>query len=109
MEIVKEILINHWKLILSLLLIIFSVILLIVKKKPVQDIVSDIFIFAVAAVIEVENEGIIGAEQKLANATAKVCSALKNKYPDIAPLKYKDIIHRCIEAILSTPQKHETK
>lgn len=103
---ILEILITYWKPIVGLLFTIAGFIIALLKKKPVDCILTDIYDFAINAVNSVENSGVVGAEQKLALATMKVCDNLRQKYPTIDALEYKVLIHLIIESILSTPQKH---
>lgn len=105
MEVVKNILINYWQVILSAILFIISFILQIKRKKPISSILQDIFVFALQAVTNIENEHVLGGANKLSLAVAFVCQKLKDKYPDLTPLQYKDEIVCVIENILSTPQK----
>ncbi len=109
MEVIQNILVNYWKLIVYGLLIIISFILLLVRKKPVTDIWSDIFVYACAATIVVENSGVIGPVEKLNQAVAYVCQRLSEKYPNLKPLSYHKEIVKTIEALLATPHKHGDK
>ena len=96
---------NNWELIVSVLLFILSFILQLIKKKPVQDILSDIYHACVSAINETEKSNVIGSYQKQLFAIEIVNKYLQTKYPDIDVKRYIGLIVATIEDILSTPQK----
>ena len=63
-----QLLLNYWKLIVGLLFTIIGFIIALVKKKPLNDILTDIYYASISAVNYVENSGVVGAENKLATA-----------------------------------------
>lgn len=113
MNVFLDVLRNYWKEIISLLLFIGSIIIAIIRKKPVNDILSYIYEFAVKAVNDAENfKVVIGSGEssmtgkgKLSFAVTKVREALKNNFPDLDVAAYEPLIVSIIEGILSTPQK----
>lgn len=98
----------HYEAIISFVLIIISVVVFILRKKPVDSILSSIFISAVQAVVVAETTDLKGLE-KLNYAVGLVEANLKQNYPDLKVRSYYGFIVKVIEDILSTPQKKGDK
>ena len=98
----------HWESILSILMFVVSVVIFIIKKKPVRSIDSFIQCLVNMNVRIAEKSDLKGAE-KLNYCVNLVCEALKNVYPDLDTSKYIPFIKYCIEDVLDTPQKKEVK
>lgn len=117
MQIIIQWIVDNWQLVASVLLFVLSFILQLIKKKPTQvidGVREDIFKWCVAAVSFVENSGIKGSSEKLDAAIKYVYQNFLDKYyphEDNAQsffyIQYSEMARRYIEAILSTPQKHE--
>ena len=103
-----EILIQYWKPIVGLLFTIAGFFIALIKKKPINNILQDIFVFSIEAVNECEAVSKINkmdSEVKLARAVEYVSHKLVNFYPTIDIKLYIDVIKKIIEALLSTPHK----
>lgn len=100
-----ELLILYWKPIVGLLFTIAGFIIAIIKKRPLNDILTDIYYASIQAVNYVESSGITGAENKLATAINYVNEELIKKYPTLNVYRYSKLIVNTIEAILQTPHK----
>lgn len=95
----------NWELITGIICLIISVIVSIIRKRPVNDIFSYLYPFCIEAVSTVEKSSILGADQKLNAGISYVVERLRVTFPGIRAEKYLEIIASIIEAILSTPQK----
>lgn len=100
-----ELLILYWKPIVGLLFTIVGFIIAIVKKRPLNDILTDIYYASIQAINYVESSGITGPENKLATAINYVNEELIKKYPTLNVYRYSKLIVNTIEAILQTPHK----
>lgn len=100
-----QLLINYWKPIVGLLFTIVGFVIALIKKKPLNDILTDIYYASIKAVLYVENSGVVGPENKLASAINFVNDELIKKYPTLDVYKYSKLIIKVIEDLLSTPQK----
>lgn len=100
-----DLLVLYWKPIVGLLFTIVGFIIALVKKKPLNDILTDIYYASIQAVNHVENSGVVGAENKLAAAINFVNEELVKKYPTLNVYKYSKLIVKIIEDLLSTPHK----
>lgn len=96
--------IDHWELVLAVVLVITSVVVALLKKKPVSDVASAIYSSCLMAVQEAEKTDYKG-DKKLQFAVDLVSTLLHAKWPDLDVSKYISIIVKTIETILSTPQK----
>lgn len=116
MEVIKYILINYWKLIVSAICMFLSFILLLVKKKPLNDIFSVIvplIIKGIKYAEECEYKDVWHkSEDKLNTAIAYVMVNLCDYYglersaESIQRFdRYRPLIKMLIEDVLSTPQK----
>ena len=106
-----EILIQYWKPIVGILFTIAGFIVALIKKKPINDILTDIYYAAINAInssetIKVDGNKVSG-DQKLAGAIFIVGQELKKKYPTLNVERYYKLIEKIIEDILTTPQKHK--
>lgn len=100
--------IDNWNLIVSALVLIASVIISIIRKRPISSIYVDLYDVSIDACKEAENTAYKGSE-KMSWAITYACSKLKAIYPEIRAEKYIVLIGALIERILSTPQKKEVK
>lgn len=101
----------HWELILHIVLLLVSSVLFIIRKKPTQvvdGIVENLFKLCVTAVSVAEKTDYKGSH-KLDFAISYVLTQLHNAYPQIDVQLYTKSINQIIEAILSTPQKHDER
>lgn len=104
MQEVYKFLLDNWQLILSVVLFLVSVIVSIVRKKPLQDIYSQLYAWCIAAVNVAEKTALKG-DSKKQYALDVVKSFLKDKFPNIKEDYYIHAISVIIEQILATPQK----
>ena len=100
-----QLLITYWKPIVGLLFTIAGFIIVLVKKKPLNDILTDIYYASIQAVNYVENSGVVGSVEKLSAAINFVNDELIKKYPTLNVYKYSKLIIKTIEDILATPHK----
>lgn len=98
----------HWETILSILLTIGSVIVFILRKKPVNALLYDLTEACIMAVKVVELTELKGLD-KLNKAVEIVNKYITIHYPDLDINNYRSIIVSIIENILSTPQKKGEK
>lgn len=94
----------YWKPLFGILCIIVSIVILCVKKKPINSILGDIFGLCLAAVSVAESSGLKGVD-KLNRAIEYVNAALLHDYPNLNVDQYRVLITKVIESILDTPQK----
>lgn len=98
---------SHYEAILSVLTLIISVVVLIIRKRPVTDVYSCIYQWCIVAVGLAEKTGMAGAE-KLDYALDFVIQAFHSRYGNDTKLPCSvAYIEMCIEQLLSTPQKKE--
>ena len=105
---ILDILIQYWKPIVGILFTIAGFIIALFKKKPINNILLDIFVFSIEAVNECEAVSKVNKmdpEVKLARAVSYVSQKLVNFYPTIDVNLYIKSIEKIIEALLSTPHK----
>lgn len=100
-----QLLITYWKPIVGLLFTIAGFIIALIKKKPISDILTDIYYASVKAVNDVEERGLVGSDNKLFAAINIVYAELGKKYPTLNAYAYEKLIVKIIEDILSTPHK----
>lgn len=96
---------NNWEIIIAVIIFILSFILQLIKKRPVNDVLSWIYETAVEAVNSVEASDIKGASYKKDTAIAIVVKKLEEVFPQIDVKVYLKMISLVIEKLLSTPQK----
>lgn len=106
-NVVIDFLRNHYKEIIEFSVLIFSVIICLIKKRPtlnqVDVIKEDVLEILPILINKVESPG--NGEEKFSNVVLLVNQYLKNKY-HIQDLSFlADFIKEAIENILSTPQK----
>lgn len=102
-----NLLVQYWKPIVGLLFTIVGFVIALIKKRPLNDILTDIYYASIDAVIFVENSGVVGPENKLATAINYVNEELIKKYPTLDVYRYSKLIVNIIEAILQTPHKKD--
>lgn len=104
----------YWQVVLGVILFVVSFIIAIIRKKPVSDVLSSIYAFAVSAVIEAEGMKVsadgssfssLNGKDKLSYAVNAVLSALHQVFPALDVKKYKPLVIDVIEELLTTPQK----
>lgn len=104
-----NLLVQYWKPIVGLLFIIAGFIIALIKKKPINDILSDIYTWSIEAINDSEVYANIDpnfrGQDKLTSAIAYVGKKLMSKYPTLNVEKYYFLIEKVIEAILQTPHK----
>lgn len=105
MKEIINILIIYWKPIVGILFAIAGFIIALIKKKPLNDILTDIYYASIGAVNYVENSAILGSANKLNAAIEYVNDELVKKYPTLNVKRYASLIARIIEDILETPHK----
>ena len=107
LDVILEFLKEHYDLILGCLSFIISVVILIVKKRPVFNnmdaIKEDILEVLPSLIVQVENPG-FGSGKK-ANVMELVKVYLEKKYHFYEFDTIKDFVGKAIENILETPQK----
>ena len=106
MDVIKEILQNYWKEIISVVLFIASVVIALVRKKPVSDVISYIYEYCIEAtkIAESTSKSLHNLNKK-EYAIEIVKDRLKKVFPNIDSFKYTNLISAFIEDILETPQK----
>ena len=106
MQEVFNFIISHYEAILSVLTLIISVVVFIIRKKPVSDVQSIIYAGCIQA-IKLAEAGDKKGKDKLDAAVMYVAQYLNDYYPSLDTGKYLNYIAGVIEVILSTPQKKE--
>lgn len=98
---------EHWDVIVSLLMVIASVVLALIKKKPVLNEMDNILLKVLDKLPEWINsaETLKGADVKKSIVLESVKKYVSNEFSVILPQSYIDFIGSKIEDILSTPQK----
>lgn len=97
---------SHYEAILSVLTLIISVVVLILRKKPVNAIITDLYEACIIGVCSVEKTDLKGAD-KLNKCIEVVNLIISKKYPNLDITHYRRTIVSIIESILITPQKKE--
>lgn len=95
---------SHYELIISGITLIISVVMFIIRKKPITDIYSQLYAWCIAAVNITEKTNLKG-QDKLFYAKDIVFNFIKDKYPKLSADYYNHVISVIIEQILATPQK----
>lgn len=98
-------LLQYWRIVLEVVLLIASVVILIIKKKPVNTIMEALIELCISGVLYAERVPGIKGDQKLEEAISYVNDKLLETYPDLDISRYRGTIKACIELILKTPQK----
>lgn len=96
---------NHYELIGSIILVLVSFILALVKKRPVNSLTATLYDLCIKAVNLCESSNVVGSDEKLAFALKLVHTFLDEIYPGIKSSQYDSVIIKTIEEILSTPHK----
>lgn len=94
----------HYRLLIDAVCILIVVIVAIFKRRPVNSIITCIYLLAVDAIKIAENSGLKG-QAKLKEAISYIREHLKNDFPGIDFNRYYFIAEKAIEEILTTPQK----
>lgn len=99
---------TYWREILAIISVVASLVIFLVKKKPSINEMSDILLRILEKLPEfiIQAECLEGAEAKKALVLECVKRFVKDQFSIILPDAYMSFIGQCIEAILSTPQKH---
>lgn len=105
MQLFVTFLVEHWQLILSGLLAVISVVVAILRKKPVNSLDAEIYKLVVNAILKTEAEDFDDPKIKLAYAVQLVLDWLRVKYPGLDAKRYASMITYRIEEILYTPTK----
>lgn len=103
-----EFCLQHWDFISSIILVIASVVIMAIKKKPVLNAMDNILIEVFSRLPEWINsaEALKGAEVKKALVLESAKKFVKDQFSMDLPESYISLIGEKVEAILSTPQKH---
>ena len=108
MQEVFNFILSHYEAILSVLTLIISIVILIIRKKPVLSLNQRIYDLSITAVKEAEKKyGGLRGSKKLDFAIDYVVQCLTALYPDLDITRYVAYIEYVIESILSTPHKKE--
>lgn len=99
-------LVENWRLFVEVIIFLITLIVCLIRKRPVSDIKSAIYSFCELAIKEAEKTDYKGC-QKLQFAVDLVNSLLRSKWPSLDVKPYFTSIVSTIEGILSTPQKKE--
>lgn len=105
----KEFLLENYKLIISGILALISIFIFILRKRPVNDILSWLYTYAVKAVNIVEEESKVTAikgDEKLNYAVRLVDAWLVSQFPELDVNSYRKVVVKVIQELLSTPQEH---
>ena len=104
MKEVLHFILENYRLIIEICVAILWIVLLIVKKKPVNSIIEILDHACLLAIQDAEKTELKGKE-KLTYAIELVCRWLQDRYPKLDFKRYLPLIENTIEIILSTPQK----
>lgn len=111
MKDILELLINNWKLIAGFLFFLIGFIIAIIRKRPLNDILTDIYSWCLEAIKDTEIYSQVDpnfkGQEKLTSAINYVGKKLLTKYPTLNVSKYYFLIEKVIEDILSTPHKKD--
>lgn len=109
MEQIGAFIVDNWKIILEVVLLIASTIFFIVKKKPtkvVDTVQEHILRSLIYLITKAEIEfGAGHGEKKKEFVVSTLLDTLHQIYPDIDVRKYISFIEQHLEWILATPQK----
>lgn len=99
---------SYWREILTVFLVIASLVIFILKKKPKINEMDNIILEVLVKLPEFINnaECIVGAEAKKSLVIECCKGFVKDQFNVDLPVSYLASLGNCIEAILSTPQKH---
>lgn len=105
--IVIDFIVKYWDIIVSLVMVIASLVLALIKKKPVLNEMDNILLKVLDKLPEWINsaETLKGADVKKSLVLESVKKYVSNEFSVILPQSYIDFIGSKIEDILSTPQK----
>lgn len=104
MQEIYKFLIENWHIVVSVLVFIGSLVVAIVRKRPISDITSKLYNLCICAIKLAEDTEYKG-DKKLGFAVGLVLHALQSDYPNLKVSNYEELIKSLIESILSTPQK----
>lgn len=109
MKIVIDFIVKYWDVITSLVLVIASIIIMLIKKKRVVNEMDNIILEVLNRLPRWINaaENLKGADIKKSLVLESAKKFVKDQYSMILPDGYISLIGSRIEEILSTPQKHE--
>ena len=107
MQEVFDFILSHFESILSVLTLIISVVIFIIRKKPVNGLSDLIQMHCSIGVKLAEKQSDLKGKDKLNYAVNYVNGRLLKLYPDLDVDKYRSYIIYVIEDFLSTPQKKE--
>lgn len=98
----------HWETFASIILVIASIVLALLRKKPVLNEVDNILIQVLERLPGwiCDAEVIKGAQEKKALVIASVRKFVKDQFSVNLPDSFYISLGQYIEIILSTPQKH---
>ena len=99
----------HYETIISVVLTIISVVVFILRKKPLNDVSTNLYKWCIEAINSVESSNIDGSSHKLNTAIRLVRYAFERYYIGYNFSNYEKIAESYIESILSTPQKKGEK
>lgn len=109
MQEVFDFIFSHYEAILSVLTLIISIVIFIIRKKPVNGLNDLLQAFVSNAVKLAEVQPDIKGNDKLEFALNYVYEHILRLYPDLDIGKYRSYIVYLIEDYLSTPHKKEDK
>lgn len=101
-------LVDNWKIILEIFILILSVVVFIVRKptnKVVSGLFENLYKWCIDAIEQVEIEASAKGINKLYRACEIVSHYMSVNYPDLKPINYYFVIQQIIEEILNTPTK----
>lgn len=114
MQEVFDFVLAHWELVLRFVLLITATIIFLLRKRPLNGIAANLYMWCIEAVKYAEQE-YYGEDAFKPSSSSKLASALrwvKVKFEDYYGYNfasYSKIAEDYIEDILSTPQKKEVK
>ena len=94
---------NNWELVAAVITLIISVIVSVLRKRPVNDIMSNIYDYCIYFINRFEEPG--NGVHKKEKVVRFVKESLLNVFPKLDIGKYDSLINKTIEKILTTPQK----
>lgn len=107
MDDILNFIVTNYRLIIEVVILIISVVVFILRKKPVSDILSQLYGWIIVGVNNAEKTDLKGAD-KLDHVVTFVMTAFHDKYGQSAKLPCSiAYIEFLIESILSTPQKKD--
>lgn len=109
MQEIGKFLVDNWKIILDVVLMAFSIVFFLVKKKPVvvvDEVRTHVLRSLVYLIKKAEKEfGAGHGEDKFDFVMDSLMETLHRCYPDIDPMTYYNFAEQYLEYILETPQK----